>query len=186
MALYTLHGLKKAIFAVRKMSNKTENIENTEEPEMQEDELFVQHRFEVDKGQEPLRIDKYIMNFVAFTSRSKIQQAAKAGCLKVNDKVVKSNYRVRPNDKITVLMANPIREKEILGEDIPLDIRYEDDDLLVLMKPAGMVRVIVLKNGVRCASPLSVAGLQEQPSLNRNQTVLGTGFRNRALELFNR
>lgn len=121
------------------MSNKTENIENPDEQEIQEEELFVHHRFEVDKGQEPLRIDKYIMNFLAFTSRNKIQQAAKAGCLKVNDKVVKSNYKVRPNDKITVLMSNPAREKEILAEDIPLDIRYEDDDLLVLMKPSGMV-----------------------------------------------
>ncbi len=118
------------------MNKKTEN---TPQVEQEEQELFVHHRFEVDKGQEPLRIDKYILNFVSFTSRNKIQQAAKAGCVKVNDKVVKSNYKVRPYDKITVFMPNPVRENEVIPEDIPLDIRYEDDDLIVLMKEAGMV-----------------------------------------------
>lgn len=109
-------------------------IEENEIPE-----LFVHHELSVDKGQEPLRIDKYLMNFVANASRNKIQIAAKAECVLVNGKPVKPNYRVRPNDQIKVVMPNPIRDKTIIPEDIPLDIVHEDNDLMVVMKRSGMV-----------------------------------------------
>ena len=79
-------------------------------------ELFVHHELSVDKGQEPLRIDKYLMIFVANASRNKIQIAAKAECVLVNGKPVKPNYKVRPNDQIKVVMPNPIRDKTIIPE----------------------------------------------------------------------
>ncbi len=110
------------------------------EKQTEEQELFVHHTIDVDKGQEPLRVDRYVTNFLpAIVSRNKIQNAAKAGCLHVNDKAVKSNYKVKAGDQIKVLLPNPVREFEVIAENIPLDIRYEDDDCLVLMKEAGMV-----------------------------------------------
>jgi len=103
------------------------------------DELFIHYQFEVDKGQELMRIDKYLMNFISNISRNRLQVAAKADCILVNDKPVKSNYKVRPNDSIKIVMPNPVREFELIPEDIPLDIRYEDEDLMVIMKQAGLV-----------------------------------------------
>ena len=102
-------------------------------------ELYEHFRFNVDPGTELLRIDKYLFNLLRHTSRSKIQQAAKAGCILVNGKPEKQNYKVHPNDVISVLMPKPPRDTEILPEDIPLDIPYEDDDLLIVNKAAGMV-----------------------------------------------
>ena len=102
-------------------------------------ELYEHFRFNVDPGTELLRIDKYLFNLLRHTSRSKIQQAAKAGCILVNGKPEKQNYKVHPNDVISVLMPKPPRVTEILPEDIPLDIPYEDDDLLIVNKAAGMV-----------------------------------------------
>ncbi|WP_067149684.1 RluA family pseudouridine synthase [Pseudotamlana agarivorans] len=104
-----------------------------------EDNLFEHHAFTVDKGQTPLRIDKYLMNFVENATRNKIQAAAKNGSIHVNGEPVKSNYKVKPNDNIRVLFAHPPHENLLVGEDIPLDVVYEDDDLLVVNKPAGMV-----------------------------------------------
>ncbi|OBQ55787.1 RluA family pseudouridine synthase [Tamlana sp. s12] len=104
-----------------------------------EDNLFEHHAFTVDKGQTPLRIDKYLMNFVENATRNKIQAAAKNGSIHVNGEPIKSNYKVKPNDNIRVLFAHPPHENLLVGEDIPLDVVYEDDDLLVVNKPAGMV-----------------------------------------------
>lgn len=103
------------------------------------DELYEHFRFVVDPGTDLLRIDKYLFNLIRHTSRNKIQQAAKAGCILVNGKAEKQNYKVHPNDVISVLMPNPPRDTEILPEDIPLNIQYEDDDLLIINKEAGMV-----------------------------------------------
>ena len=101
--------------------------------------LFEHFSFKVDKGQAPLRIDKYLMNFVENATRTKIQAAAKIGSIKVNDVVVKSNYKVKPLDDIRVLFEYPPHENLLIPENIQLDIVYEDDYLVVVNKPSGMV-----------------------------------------------
>ena len=101
--------------------------------------LFEHFSFTVDKGQTPLRIDKYLMNFVENATRTKIQSAAKSGSIQVNGNVVKSNYKVKPKDKIKVLFEYPPYQNLLLPENIDLDIVYEDDELVVVNKPAGMV-----------------------------------------------
>ena len=101
--------------------------------------LFEHFSFTVDKGQSPLRIDKYLMNFVENATRTKIQTAAKSGSIQVNGYVVKSNYKVKPKDKIKVLFEYPPHQNLLLPENIDLDIVYEDDELVVVNKPTGMV-----------------------------------------------
>ncbi|WP_040280783.1 RluA family pseudouridine synthase [Psychroserpens damuponensis] len=107
--------------------------------EKDDDDLYEHHSFIADKGQAPLRIDKYLMNRIENATRNKIQAAAKDGSIYVNDVQVKQNYKVKPFDKIRVLFEHPPFENLLTPEDIPLDIVYEDDELLVLNKPAGMV-----------------------------------------------
>ena len=102
-------------------------------------ELYEHYSFTVEKGQQPLRIDKYLMNFVENATRNKIQTAAKEGSIFVNDVPVKASYKVKPLDEIKVKFAHPPYEYLLVPEDIPLDIVYEDDELLVVNKPAGMV-----------------------------------------------
>ncbi len=105
-----------------------------------EDEGMHEHfAFTVEKGQKPLRVDKYLMNFIENMSRNKIQAAADNGGVFVNDTPVKSNYKVKPFDKIRVLFTHPTYNDLLVGEAIPLDIVYEDDQLLVVNKPVGMV-----------------------------------------------
>jgi 23S rRNA pseudouridine1911/1915/1917 synthase len=101
--------------------------------------LYEHHRIVADKGQTLLRIDKFLMTKIANASRNKIQEGIESGAVKVNNEVVKANYKVKPNDTITVSMDAPPRDTEIIPQNIPLDIVYEDDDLLVVNKPAGMV-----------------------------------------------
>ena len=110
-----------------------------EGPEMQDDELYEHHSFTAGKGQEPLRVDKFLMNFVENATRNKIQKAAKNGSIRVNNVVVKQNYKVKAGDVVRVLFEHPPHEYLLTPEDIPLDIVYEDDSLLVVNKPAGMV-----------------------------------------------
>ncbi len=102
-------------------------------------ELFEHHRIVVDRGQHLLRIDKYLVNRLEHISRSKIQTAAQAGNILVNERPVKSNYKVKPSDTISIVLPHPPRETEILPEDIPLDLVYEDDHILVINKHAGLV-----------------------------------------------
>ncbi|MGQ9847047.1 MAG: RluA family pseudouridine synthase [Bacteroidales bacterium] len=102
-------------------------------------DLYEHFRIVVDKGQTPLRIDKFLVNRLNQVSRNRIQQAAEAHCILVNGKTVKSNYKVKPNDVISVVLPYPPNEYELVPENIPLDIVYEDEDLLVVNKPAGMV-----------------------------------------------
>ncbi|MDD4033629.1 MAG: RluA family pseudouridine synthase, partial [Bacteroidales bacterium] len=102
-------------------------------------DLYEHFRIVVDKGQALLRIDKYLTQRLENTSRNKVQQAAEADCILVNDKPVSSNYRVKPCDVISVVLPNPPRDTTIIPENIPLNIEYEDDELLVVNKPAGMV-----------------------------------------------
>ncbi|WMI69712.1 RluA family pseudouridine synthase [Mangrovimonas sp. YM274] len=107
--------------------------------EENDDELYEHHAFTVKTGQQPLRIDKYLMNFIENATRNKIQAAAKNGNIYVNDVPVKANYKVKPFDNIRVLFEYPPYEELLTPENIPLDIVYEDDQLLVVNKPAGLV-----------------------------------------------
>jgi len=102
-------------------------------------DLYEHFRIEVDKGQTPTRIDKFLTDKIRNVSRNRIQGAAQAGNIMVNGKAVKSSYRVKPLDVITIVLAYPPRETDIKAENIPIDIVYEDDTLLVVNKPAGMV-----------------------------------------------
>ena len=103
------------------------------------DSLHEHYSFEASKGQEPLRVDKFLMNFIENATRNKIQAAAKEGNIWVNQNPVKSNYKVKAGDKVQVMFEHPPYENLLVPEDIPLDIVYEDEVLLVVNKPAGMV-----------------------------------------------
>lgn len=103
------------------------------------EELFEHFKFVADKGQDPVRVDKFLVDRIKGTSRNRIQHAADAGMIFVNGKAEKVSYKVKPCDVVQVMMDRPRHSTEIIPEDIPLDIIYEDDDLLVVNKPAGMV-----------------------------------------------
>lgn len=115
--------------------------EEFDEQEAQDDdqEMFEHLRIVVDKGQELLRIDKFLTNRTQNATRSKIQQSAENGNILVNDKPVKSNYKVKPFDVISVVFAHPPREIELIPQNIPINIVYEDDDLIMINKNPGMV-----------------------------------------------
>lgn len=102
-------------------------------------QLYEHFRFVADRGQSLLRVDKFLVDRMFGATRNRIQLAADAGCILANGKPVKSNYRVKPEDVVTIVMTRPRRELEIIPEDIPLKIVYEDEDLLVVDKPAGLV-----------------------------------------------
>ncbi len=113
------------------MSTSLEEINN--------DELYEHYNFTASEGQEPLRVDKYLMNFIENATRNKIQQSIKAGNVLVNDTVVKANYKMKPNDVVRVVLAHPPHENLLVAEDIPLDLIYEDNEVIVVNKSAGMV-----------------------------------------------
>lgn len=117
----------------------TEDFPEDDFAEEQSQELYEHYRFVADKGQGPMRVDKYLSMHIINVSRNRIQQAAEAQCILVNDIPVKSNYKIKPNDTISVVMNRPPREMDIIPEDIPLDVVYEDQDLMVINKPAGLV-----------------------------------------------
>ena len=123
------------------MAEYTEDKTYDDEDDMEQDsnELYEHFRFTVDKGQTPVRIDKYLTERIVSASRNRIQQAADAGYVMVNDKAVKSNYKVKPCDSIVIMMDYPKYENDIIPEDIPLNVVYEDDQLMVINKPAGLV-----------------------------------------------
>ncbi len=114
-----------------------QEIDDTELDE--QSELYEHHRFECDKSQSLLRVDKYLFMVMANTSRNRVQKAADAGFIHVNGKPVKRSYRVKPGDVVQVMLDRPHYDNKILPEDIPLDIVYEDGDLMVINKPAGLV-----------------------------------------------
>lgn len=103
------------------------------------DELFEHYKIVADKGQQLLRVDKFLLNRLDNTSRTKIQNAAEAGSIVVNGKAVKSNYKVKPFDEISIVLPYPPREIELIPENIPIEILYEDEDLAVVNKNAGLV-----------------------------------------------
>ena len=111
-------------------------LEETENPE---EELYEHYRLKADPGQELLRIDKFLVDRIPNTSRTKLQLAATNGNIRVNDATVKPNYRVKPGDDISIVLPYPQREIELIPEDIPIDILYEDDTLIILNKQADMV-----------------------------------------------
>ncbi len=117
------------------MNNDIEEIESGED----EKELYEHHHIKVEKGQVMLRIDKFLMTRLPNATRTKIQQGCEADCVLVNGKPVKSNYRIKPFDEISVLMSSPPRDIELVAEDIPINVVYEDDYLCVVNKEPGMV-----------------------------------------------
>lgn len=136
--------------ALRSLNNIDiqDSLDYPDDPDVQDDiiiqpsadgELYEHRRVEADRGQTPLRVDKFLMEHLHDTSRARIQRAAEAGCIHVNGKPVKSNYRVRPLDVVTLMLDHPHIETSIEPEDIPLCVVYEDSDLLVVDKPAGLV-----------------------------------------------
>jgi len=103
------------------------------------DDLFEHHSIRVDKGQSLLRIDKYLFDRLSNATRTRIQSAVKSGFVRVNGKEVKANYKVHPSDEIKVFLPEPPRDTEVIPEDIPLKIVHEDESLLIVNKPPGMV-----------------------------------------------
>ncbi|MDG1912967.1 MAG: RluA family pseudouridine synthase [Crocinitomix sp.] len=118
--------------------NTGEEDQISEENEQQED-LFEHHNLIADVGQEAIRIDKFLMKRLPNVSRNRLQTIAKAGTLFVNGKSVKSNYKVRPKDEISVVLPYPVREIKLIPEDIPIEVLYEDDQMIMVNKPANMV-----------------------------------------------
>jgi len=107
--------------------------------DIEQDDLYEHFKFIASEGQEPLRVDKFLMNFIENATRNKIQLAIKAGNVLVNDITVKSNHKVKPNDIVRVVLAHPPHENLLVAENIPINIVYEDDTVIVVNKPAGMV-----------------------------------------------
>jgi 23S rRNA pseudouridine1911/1915/1917 synthase len=114
-------------------------IDNTEDELHEEDELFEHHNIIVDKGQEIIRIDKFLMDRLPNTSRNKIQNAANDGNIYVNKSQVKSNYKIKPLDEVAILLPYPVRELELIPQDIHLNFEFEDEYLAVVHKPSEMV-----------------------------------------------
>jgi 23S rRNA pseudouridine1911/1915/1917 synthase len=120
------------------MSKEEQNITNGE-PNESSDELYERFTFNIDKGQEPYRIDKFLMNRIEGATRNKLQQAINSGMVLVNNKEVRQNYKVKPYDQIVVYSDLSPETTEIVPENIPLNIFHEDEDVLIINKPAGMV-----------------------------------------------
>jgi 23S rRNA pseudouridine1911/1915/1917 synthase len=121
------------------MSDQLPVLEDELENGEGSEELYERVNLVVDKGQEPLRIDKFIQNRIEGATRSKVQQAIEAGMVLVNDKPTKANYKVRPLDRLIVYSNRSPESNEIIPENIPLNIVYEDEDVMVINKPPGMV-----------------------------------------------
>lgn len=120
--------------------NREEEDEFEELPEEETESLFEHYRFVIDPGQSPLRIDKFLFDKMQKVSRNKIQDAAQAGYILVDGKAIKSNYKVKPGNVVTISFPTPREPRQgVIPENILLDIRYEDDDVMVVHKPAGMV-----------------------------------------------
>ena len=114
-------------------------MEKDNSKEIFEQDLHEHFAFDIDVGQEPLRIDKFLMNRIENATRNKIQKAAKEGSIRVNGIIVKSSYKVKKGDKIRILFTHPPYENLLTPENIELDIKYEDDSIIVINKKSGMV-----------------------------------------------
>ncbi len=153
-----------------------EQVENLSFPEEDEDEgskLYEHFRFVADRGQSLLRVDKFLVDRMMGATRNRIQSAAEAGCIMANGKSVKSNYKVKPEDVVTIMMTRPPRTFEIIPENIPIKIIYEDDDLLVVDKPAGLV--VHPGHGNYTGTLVNALAwyLKDDPAYNPNDPALG-------------
>ncbi len=147
-----------------------EDIDGDDE---QSDELYEHHRIVVDKGQSPVRIDKFLMDRLPNATRTKIQAGIDAESVRVNDQITKSSYKIRPLDVITVSLPHPPRDTEVLPENIPLNIVYEDTELLVLNKPAGLVVHPAHGNWTGTLVNALVYHFQNLPTAHNAQTRIG-------------
>ncbi|ULQ57297.1 RluA family pseudouridine synthase [Flavihumibacter rivuli] len=118
-----------------KASEQEELLENGESS----DELYERHAITCDPGQEPYRIDKFLVGRIEYATRNKVQKAIESGMVTVNGKNVQPNYKVKPGDEIIVYSDKEVKGEQIVPEFIPLDIQYEDDDVMIINKPAGLV-----------------------------------------------
>lgn len=119
--------------------NNNDNNNDNDDLDDETQQLYEHFRFEADQGQQPLRVDKFMCEKLPHSSRNRIQRAADSGFVHVNDRPVKSNYKVRAGDVVTLMLDRPRHDTTIEPEEIPLDIVYEDDQLMVVNKPAGLV-----------------------------------------------
>lgn len=145
----------------------------TDDSEDIANQKYVHFEFTADKGQGLLRVDKFLMDRIEGVSRNKIQQAAEADCILVNGKPVKSNYRIKPLEKVALVMDKPRMELEIIPEDIPLNIVYEDDDLIVVNKPPNFV--VHPGHGNYSGTLLNAIAyhLKDMPNFDANDPSLG-------------
>ena len=145
---------------------------NNEDEDSQQGE-YEHYRFVADKGQTMIRVDKFLTDRIENVSRNRIQQAADAGYIRINGTAVKSSYKIKPLDIVTVMMSYPRREIEIIPEDIPLNIIYEDADLMVVNKPAGLV--VHPGHGNYTGTLINAIAwyLRDDPSFNGNDPRLG-------------
>ncbi len=119
--------------------NNNDNDNDNDDLDDETQQLYEHFRFEADQGQQPLRVDKFMCEKLPHSSRNRIQRAADSGFVHVNDRPVKSNYKVRAGDVVTLMLDRPRHDSTIEPEEMPLDIVYEDDQLMVVNKPAGLV-----------------------------------------------
>jgi 23S rRNA pseudouridine1911/1915/1917 synthase len=146
------------------------NDMNIEEEHLESEELYEKLVLKIDKGQEPLRIDKFLMTRIEGATRNKIQQAIDDEMVLVNEKTIKNNYKIRPLDKVVVYTSRAPEGTEIVPENIPLNIAYEDDAILIINKPAGMVVHPGSGNpGGTLVNGVAYYLKQQDPSLNENE-----------------
>lgn len=126
--------------SAEEIEDELNGLNDEEESDREQDELYEHHRIVADRNQSLLRVDKFLINRLQNVSRNRVQQATEAGSVLVNGNSVKSSYKVKPGDVITIVLAHPPREIELYPDDIfPLDVVYEDDDLFIINKPPGLV-----------------------------------------------
>lgn len=127
------------IKSTKTITSTPENTSADEQEVNEHDEMYEHHRYSIERGQVPQRVDIYLQNHMANVSRNQIQLACDAGSVLVNGKKTKPSYKVKPNDQITIVLPEPVRDKELIPQDIPLNIVFEDDDLVIINKPPGLV-----------------------------------------------
>lgn len=143
-------------------------MKNYADESEEQDELFEHHRIICDKGQVPYRIDKLLMDRLPNITRNKVQQGVKDGFVLVNGESVKPNYKVHPGDEIVVALPEPPRDTEIIAEDIPLNIVFEDDHLMIVNKEAGIVVHPALNNWLGTLVNTLTYHFQNLPTMTNN------------------